>query len=220
MTFATCEEKAEGRRSFTTSALNAESKSITDFVHCVNMHARKSRDFFFLLTFPGAPGGPLDPTSPWGKRQYVHVICILITLLQLTLQRDHYWDRGGWLWRYCNTAGRIHNGCLCVTSASIYIINWSSVWNRFVVSLPCLPFHLLAHLVPPVLFLPMKKSQESQFEIFQTQDKNTFFLNEINFGTWGQPAAHEGGPGGYPAKLGAVYFTKNYFCCIIISSDL
>lgn len=56
--------EAEGRRRFTPSALDAESNSTADSVHCVNMHIRKSRVLFFLLTFPGAPGGPLAPTSP------------------------------------------------------------------------------------------------------------------------------------------------------------
>lgn len=41
-----------------------------------------------VLTFPGAPGGPLAPTSPWGKRQCVHTVCILITLNQLIQQED------------------------------------------------------------------------------------------------------------------------------------
>ncbi len=66
-----------------------------------------------LLTFPGMPGGPLAPTSPWGERQYVHIVCILTTLLQLILQGGHYWDRRGRLCNYCNTVGHTARIQIC-----------------------------------------------------------------------------------------------------------
>lgn len=41
------------------------------------------------LTFPGTPGSPLGPSSPWGKRQSVHRIYMLTATAQPTPQSDH-----------------------------------------------------------------------------------------------------------------------------------